>query len=56
MTTYNEVRLKNLIRDCGSVELTIVDEHDNVSEEKYTSFQDAKHTIQWHENECEVFF
>lgn len=44
------------MKELGSVELTIVDEKDQVTTETHTNIDEALDAIRWHENSCEIFF
>lgn len=56
MSPHSEIRLSQQIKQNGFVELTIVDENDKVTEEKHTNFDEAKQSIEFHENSSEVYF
>lgn len=56
MTTYNEVRLKNIIKECGEVTITVVNEIGQSEDHTFTNFDEAKNEIIGFEIENEVYF
>lgn len=56
MTYQAKINLKIRIEQTGSVEITIVDEHENVREETFTDYDEAVAAIEFEEIANDVYF
>lgn len=60
MTTYKEVELRNMIKECGEVTITVAPHNRKSDSEAYDltfdNFDEAKQEIQILENENTVYF